>query len=160
MVILELFEVLAVRCSLKICFKVLTGGLRIKLLLGETWNMERWKKSQTAVMLQKRNYPIHEHVEWMGIRQERKQKQSWFCKSWCLQLFESDNHQGPGAENSMRTSCQSPRGGSGRATRQEVSPFLVHKLEFQRYEDIGLSLKRMDYDVFEREFPELMTYSG
>ena len=41
MVILELFEVLAVRCPLKICFKVLTGGLRIKLLLGETFNMER-----------------------------------------------------------------------------------------------------------------------
>lgn len=58
MVIFELFEVLTVRYSLKIYFKVLTGDRRIKLPLDGMWNVKRWKKSQSGMMLQKKKLPI------------------------------------------------------------------------------------------------------
>lgn len=61
------------------------------------------------------------------VRWEKKQKQKWLCNSRSMKLFESASHREP--------------------PRWEVSLFWEHKLEFQRYEDTGLSLKVVDCDI-------------
>lgn len=150
MVILELFAVLSGHVLWKSVFKVLTGGLRLKLPLGGMWNMERWKKKSGCSDATKKTTPsMTMWSEWESDRKGDRSRAGFM--SWFLQLFESDTPTEGQVQSTWRSS---------RATRQEVSPFLVHRLEFQRYPRTLVFLWKGWTVMFLREFPELMTYSS